>query len=427
MTDDAYLPYLTILLDEIFGRFNRLYLVTFKQGSATGHKAINPGMVTTTNFILVYSKLKTEWKPNRIFTDRGGRDKRYGNYIMNIKDNYSNWKIITLTEAFASYLNVSIKEARAIMRNEPQRIDNFVRNNCESVIQLVNPDYKSVGAETRKYIDRSRANPEKIFVQRRKGLSDIILIRGKRIIFYKNKLKKIDGKYVTGEPLTTLWDDLLSNNLHNEGGVDFPKGKKPESLIKRCLEISTKEGDWVLDSFLGSGTTASVAHKMNRKWIGIEMGQQAYTHCKMRLDSVIDNTDHNGISKAVNWQGGGGYHFYELAPSLLVKNDKLPIYQINPTYSYEMLCEAICKIEGFRYIPQDVFCGQSSEKRFLHVTTEFVNAEYIRSLSQHLAEGQSLLVYTTKMQSNMILPDNIEIKLIPKDLLEKCDFESEVR
>lgn len=425
--DDSYLPYLTILLDEIFGRSNRLYLVTFKQGSATGHKAINPGMVTTTNFILVYSKVKAEWNPNRIFTNRGSRDKRYGNYIENIEDKCENWRITTLTGAFASSLDVSVKAARSIMKNEPQKIDEFVRDHCESVIQLVNPDYKSVGATTREYIDKSNAEPDRIFVQKRDGLSDIILIRGKRIIFYKNKLKKIDGRYVTGEPLTTLWDDLLSNNLHNEGGVDFPKGKKPEALIKRCFEIATNEGDWVLDSFLGSGTTAAVAHKMNRRWIGIEMGEQAYTHCKKRLDSVIDDTDTNGISKAVNWQGGGGYHFYELAPSLLVRNDKLPIYQINPAYTFEMLCEAICKIEGFKYKPQDVFHGHSSEKRFIHVTTEFVNAEYIRSLSQHLDEGQSLLIYATKIQADMILPDNIEVKKIPKDLLGKCNFDSEVR
>ncbi len=191
--------------------------------------------------------------------------------------------------------------------------------------------------------------------------------------------------------------------------------------------MSTDPGDIVLDSFLGSGTTAAVAHKLGRQWIGIEMGEQAYTHCKKRLDYVIDGDDKLGISKAVNWQGGGGYHFYELAPSLLVKNDKLPVYQINPTYTFEMMCEAICKIEGFKYKPRDVFHGHSSEKRFIHVTTEFVNAAYIRSLSQHLEEGQSLLIYALKVQSDMMLPDNIEVKRIPKDLLDKCSFESEVR
>ena len=200
---------------------------------------------------------------------------------------------------------------------------------------------------------------------------------------------------------------------------------KPESLIARLLELSTNEGDLVLDSFLGSGTTAAVAHKMRRKWIGIEIGDHAYSHCKPRLDKVIDGDDEGGVTALSNWHGGGGYHFYELAPSLLVKNDKLPVYQINPSYTFEMLCEAICKIEGFKYKPEDVFHGHSSEKRFIHITKEFVNAGYVKSLSARLADGQSLLIYGMKIQSDMILPDNIEVKKIPKDLLEKCNFESE--
>ena len=191
--------------------------------------------------------------------------------------------------------------------------------------------------------------------------------------------------------------------------------------------MTTTEGELVLDSFLGSGTTAAVAQKMNRKWIGIELGEHAYSHCKIRLDRVISGEDTGGISKDINWKGGGGYHFYELAPSLLVKNDKLPIYQINPEYDFDMICEAICKIEGFKYKPKDVFHGYSSEKRYIHVTMEFVNAAYITALSAHLAEGESLLIYGTKVQSDMVLPDNIEVKKIPKDLLEKCVFESEVR
>lgn len=202
---------------------------------------------------------------------------------------------------------------------------------------------------------------------------------------------------------------------------------KPEALIERVLHIATNPGDLVLDSFLGSGTTAAVAHKMQRRYIGIEMGNHAYTHCKVRLDKVIDDQDMGGVTKETNWQGGGGYHFYELAPSLLVKNPRLPIYQINPEYNFDMLCEAICKIEGFRYKPDGVFHGYSSEKRFIHVTLEFVNAEYVRSIASSLGENQSLLIYSTKLQSDMRLPDNIEVKKIPKDLLEKCTFESEVR
>lgn len=420
------MPYLIVLLDEIFGRQNRISIVTFKQGSATGHKAINPGIVSTTNFVIIYAKDKTHWHPNHLYTNRGERDKRYGNYIINRDAPCEEWKFTTLTEAYAHHLGLDIKEARKKIKEDPKGIDDFVMEHCDSVIQFVNPDYNNVGEETRRYIDMSRANPEKIYVQKREGLSDFIVTGGKRIIFYSGKLKKIDGVYVTGEPLTSLWDDVLSNNIHNEGGVTFPKGKKPEALIKRCIELTTSTREYVLDSFLGSGTTIAVAQKMNRRWIGIEMGEQAYTHCKVRVDSVVDG-EQGGISKAVNWQGGGGYHFYELAPSLLVRNPRLPIYQVNPEYTFEMLCEAICKIEGFRYKPEGVFHGYSSEKRFIHVTKEFVNAEYIRSIAASLGEDQSLLIYGLAIQSDMILPDNIEVRKIPKDLLEKCSFESEVR
>ena len=106
---------------------------------------------------------------------------------------------------------------------------------------------------------------------------------GERILFYSDKLKLLDGKYVAGEPLTTLWDDILSNNLHNEGGIDFPKGKKPEALIKRVFELTTSPGDLVLDSFAGSGTTGAVAHKMRRRWIMAELGEHCDTHIIPRL------------------------------------------------------------------------------------------------------------------------------------------------
>jgi adenine-specific DNA-methyltransferase len=253
-----------------------------------------------------------------------------------------------LIEAYAEESCVGIAEARKIAKSSPEKIDDFVLTHAESVIRTARPDMKNVGKDIQELVLESKRNPDQMMFMHREGHSDIYLKNGERILFYKDKLKLIDGKFVSGEPLTTLWDDILSNNLHNEGGVSFPKGKKPEHLIKRVLELSTKPGDLVLDSFLGSGTTVAVAHKMGRRWIGIEMGTQAYTHCKVRLDAVIDG-DQGGISKAVNWAGGGGYKFYELAPSLLVKNPRLPIYQINPEYTFEMMCEAICKIEGFKY------------------------------------------------------------------------------
>ena len=423
--DDQNLPYLTLLLDEIFGKQNRLYLITFKQGAATGHKAINPGCVTTTNFILIYSKSKEHWHPNRLYTNRGSRDKRYGNFITNINDPFPSWNLITLTEAFAEERKLSIKEARAFIKSYPEQMDQFVLEHCESVIQLVNPDYNSVGAETRAMIDESRNKPNEILRQVRDVYSDIYLLNGKRIIFYRDKLKKVDGEYVPGEPLTTLWDDLLSNNLHNEGGVNFPKGKKPEALIKRCIELSSDLGDIVLDSFLGSGTTAAVAHKMKRRWIGIEMGKQAYTHCKPRIDDAIANNDASGITKSVDWQGGGGYRFYEVAPTLINK-DAFDEYVINEDYDANMLAAAVALHEGFHYQPDgDLFWKQSvgNENSYLFVTTRHLNSPYLDSIKDTMEEGEYLIIACRSFDSGLDkASDNITVKKIPQMLLERCEF-----
>lgn len=88
---------------------------------------------------------------------------------------------------------------------------------------------------------------------------------------------------------------------------------KPERLIERVIQISTNSGDLVLDSFLGSGTTAAVAHKMGRRYIGIEMGEHAVTHCAPRLKKVIEG-EQGGISESAGWKGGGGFRFYRLGP-----------------------------------------------------------------------------------------------------------------
>ncbi len=423
--DDQNLPYLTLLLDEIFGKQNRLYLITFKQGAATGHKAINPGCVTTTNFILIYSKSKEHWHPNRLYTNRGSRDKRYGNFITNINDPFPSWNLITLTEAFAEERKLSIKEARAFIKRYPEQMDQFVLEHCKSVIQLVNPDYNSVGAETRAMIDESRNKPNEILRQVRDGYSDIYLLNGKRIIFYRDKLKKVDGEYVPGEPLTTLWDDLLSNNLHNEGGVNFPKGKKPEALIKRCIELSSDLGDIVLDSFLGSGTTAAVAHKMKRRWIGIEMGKQAYTHCKPRIDDAIANNDASGITKSVDWQGGGGYRFYEVAPTLINK-DAFDEYVINEDYDANMLAAAVALHEGFHYQPDgELFWKQSvgNENSYLFVTTRHLNSTYLDSIKDTMEDGEYLIIACRSFDNGLDKAyDNIAVKKIPQMLLERCEF-----
>ena len=162
-------------------------------------------------------------------------------------------------------------------------------------------------------IDLSKSMPDKVLLLERASHSNMYFSNGERILFYVDRLKLIDGEYVTGQPLTSLWDDMLSNNLHNEGGIDFPKGKKPEALIKRCLELATQPGDWVLDAFAGSGTTGAVAHKMRRRWIMVELGEHCHTHIIPRLRKVIDGEDTAGVSKATQWRGGGGFRYQRMA------------------------------------------------------------------------------------------------------------------
>lgn len=321
--DDEELSYCIDLLDEIFGRNNRVNIVTFRQGSAVGHKAINPGLVTVTNYIIIYAKDKnSDWMPNKIFTARD-RDKRYSNFIENYDDHFSLWRLISLARAFADSLGVAQIEAKKTLGERyDDAIDEFVIRNAHRVVQPVPPAYDAVGQATRNLIDESKSNEGAVFLQKRDGHPDIYLKNGKRWLFYKDKLKDIDGKIVSGEPLTNLWDDILSNNLHNEGDVKFPKGKKPEALVKRIFDIFSGKDDLVLDSFLGSGTTAAVAHKMGRRYIGVEMGDHAVTHCAPRLRKVIDG-EQGGISEAVGWKGGGGFRFFRLGPAVFAPDGRI--------------------------------------------------------------------------------------------------------
>ena len=249
-------------------------------------------------------------------------------------------------------------------------------------------------------------------------------IGGQRILFYSDKLKLIDGKYVAGEPLTSIWDDILSNNLHNEGGVEFPKGKKPEALIKRCLELATNPSDLVLDSFAGSGTTGAVAHKMGRRWIMVELGEHCHTHIIPRLHKVIDGTDQGGISKAVNWKGGGGFRYYRLAPSLMEK-DKWGNWVICKEYNSAMLAEAVCKLEGFVYAPSDAVYwqhGHSTEADFIYVTTQNLSHEQLQALSDEVGSNRSLLVCCSAFRGRPDAFPNLTVKKIPNAVLSRCEW-----
>ena len=235
----------------------------------------------------------------------------------------------------------------------------------------------------------------------------------------------IDGVLYKKDMQGTYWDFTSSiNNLTKEGGVVFPNGKKPEALLSRVFDMTTSKGDIVLDSFLGSGTTAAVAHKMGRKYIGIELGDHCYTHCLPRLKAVVDG-EQGGISKAQNWQGGGGFKFYELAPTLIVKDPHgQPI--INDKYNAQMLVAAIAKLNGYDYAPDsDVFWkqGKSQAGSYIFVTTEYLTAAQLDDISRDLPEYERLLICAPAFDIGLGKRyENINVRKIPQSVLDKCEY-----
>lgn len=260
---------------------------------------------------------------------------------------------------------------------------------------------------------------------------------GYRYIFQPHKENSKNGFYLQGRPLKVKVDKGLPypnyydyvqifNNAGYEGGVDFKGGKKPESFLKFILSLSgVQSGDIVLDSFLGSGSTAATCQKLGYNWIGVELGEHAYSHCYPRLKRIVDGDDETGISEAVNWHGGGGFKFYELAPSLL-KEDQFGHLVINKEYNADMLAAAMAKQEGFTYEPsEDVYWkqGRSSENDYIYTTTQFMTLESIAAIAEQMSEGESLLICCTAFQKECRNRfSNITIKKIPQMLLGRCEF-----
>ena len=211
-------------------------------------------------------------------------------------------------------------------------------------------------------------------------------------------------------------------------GPDSPfDTPKPERLIQRGLQIATNPGDWVLDSFAGSGTTGAVAHKMGRRWIMVELGEHCHTHVIPRLRKVIDGDDLGGITEAAAWKGGGGFRYYRLAPSLLEK-DKWGQWVISKEFNAAMLAEAACKLEGFTYAPSDTVYwqhGRSTEHDFIYVTTQQLSADQLAQLSDEVGADRSLLVLCAAFRAAKGGTErypNLTVKKIPKQLLSRCEW-----
>jgi len=300
--DDTELGTLQLEMDRAFGREHRVSTVTVVRSAATGHKAINRGPVNVTDFLLVYAKDRARWRPSPLVRERSRYDRAYSTWLDNPRDPVDSWRF----EALASHVR------RALGRPDLTRaeVESYAIANADRVVRFAQPRYEAVSGAARELIDRSRREPERVLRLARPGRKDMLLRGGNRVLFLAEKVVERDGRRVLVEPLTNVWDDVAFQGIAREGGARFVRNKKPEKLIARILAMSTAPGDWVLDAFLGSGTTAAVAHKMGRQWIGIERGAHVDTLSIPRLRRVVDGDDPSGITRATGWNGGGGFHVW---------------------------------------------------------------------------------------------------------------------
>jgi adenine-specific DNA-methyltransferase len=242
------------------------------------------------------------------------------------------------------------------------------------------------------------------------------------------KLFKSEAK--AGMSAPTIWDDV-GLNQHAAREIELLFGEKasfetpkPEGLMRRIVEIATNPGDIVLDSFAGSGTTGAVAHKMDRRWIMIELGEHCHTHIIPRMKKVIDGEDKGGITEAVDWHGGGGFRYYHLAPTLLEK-DAFDNLVISKQYNPAMLTEAMCKLMGFTYAPSEgVYWqqGRSTETDFIYVTTQTITRGHLAALSEEVGKKRSLLICCAAFRGKADAFPNLTLKKIPLAVLHKCEW-----
>ncbi|HEX8634277.1 MAG TPA: site-specific DNA-methyltransferase [Pyrinomonadaceae bacterium] len=377
--DNNEMAYLRVLMDEVFGRNNFINDIVWKRrgGSANPNNRLN----NVTDFILWYAKNEG----SEIYPILSLDDDNTQQYIAE--------RFNSVDENGRRYYKTSI--------NSPNPRPNLM---YEYNGFAPPPNGWSISRELMEQWDAEG-----------------------KLYFPEDKSQRIYRKIYLdeykGQPISNLWTDIKVINSMSKERLDF-NGQKPEALLKRIIELSTNPGDLVLDSFAGSGTTGAVAHKMKRRWILIENGEHCHTHIVPRLRKVIDGTDAGGVTAATGWQGGGGFRYFNLAPSLLEK-DRWGNWVINEKYNPAMLSEALCKLEGFTYQPNDAIYwqhGYSTERDFIYVTTQSLSAAQLDGLNEEVGAERSLLLLCFSFRGNPERWPNLTVKKIPKQVLSRCEW-----
>lgn len=418
--NDDELDYCKVLLDEVFGRPNFVNRITISARSPSAFSTVNPGVFKASEYILWYARDKINFQEN------SGRVKRqpdyaYNKWLVNPQDECQSWRLIPLMEAYEASAQSRSRRPDSVLEHFHQ----FIISNASRVCRLASISDSGAGEAIINLKQQSLSQRGAVLkLERDRGLDTVYVVDGQQLIFYSKNVAEIEGEVTASAIMTNVWNDIAWEGIAGEGAVTFRKGKKPERLIKRCLELASQPNDIILDSFAGSGTTGAVAHKIGRRWIMIELEDHCHTHVIPRLQKVIDGEDQGGISQSVNWKGGGGFRYYSLAPSLL-QQDQWGQWVINKEYNADMLAAAICKLEGFTFNPSAEHYwqhGYSTENDFIYVTTQTLTADQLQALSEEVGPNRTLLVCCAAFRADESRFINLTIKKIPKMVLSKCEW-----
>ncbi|APQ58047.1 Modification methylase BamHI [Paenibacillus polymyxa] len=388
--DDDESHYLKVLCDEVFGRRNFVSNVIWEKKYSPQNDA--KWLSDSHDHILVYAKKKENWRPN-LLPRTENMNSRYKNPDNDPRGVWKPGDLSVKTPNPRDVYPITTPSGRIVT---PPESRSWVVSQ-EKFNQLVDENKIWFGPD-----GNNVPSMKRFLTEVKDGITAMTIWKYSEVGHNqdaKKEVKAFNSKDVFATP-------------------------KPERLLQRILTLATNEGDLVLDSFGGSGTTGAVAHKMRRQWIMIELGEHCHTHIIPRMKQVIDGTDQGGISKNVNWQGGGGFNYYRLAPSLLEK-DKFGNWIINKEYNAPMLAEAMCKHHGFNYAPDETVYwkhGKSTETDFIYTTTQLMTKEIADQIYDHLGESETLLVCCKAFKVNTADYPRITFRKIPASILDKCEF-----
>jgi adenine-specific DNA-methyltransferase len=426
--DDIEQAYLKVLLDEIFGRRNFLAQIAWERSPGAGIGQGGQFVVNVTEYILAYARNREDFgRANATYEHEIELKtlKQYKEILLNEGEKqlarefpapatglpvkvykHSNYEVKTISLARFSERREDVMKmlidnfSKIFSTNAPQKENKFKMG----LISMMDDGLYSV-----EYV-RSRGKYSGQSVRE-------YYIRRRLIGFLSEVSRPAENTVLKVDRINDFWtkEQISSAGISVEGNVEMERGKKPEALLRRIIEMTSSRDDWVLDSFLGSGTTAAVAHKLGRKWIGIELGEHAETLCLPRLKRVVSGEDQTGISKQVGWKGGGGFRYCVLGESLFAKDEDTGLVMINPKYTNGPLVAAVCNLEDFRLNNDSVFHGVRGNV-YAHVTEEKVTQAYLDTIVEQLPDGKSLTIYCLKRAAGLKIPQEVKVKRIPKEL-----------